>query len=56
MTGVLPASRRRDAATAAWAAVHGVALLLTEGPLRRLPEQRRTAVVDRVLDVVEQGL
>ena len=55
-TGVLPEERRRDAPAAAWAAVHGLALLLTEGPLRRLPPARRAAVVDRTLDVVERGL
>ena len=54
--GVLPASRRPDAPAAAWAAVHGLALLLTEGPLRRLPPARRAAVVDRTLDVVQRGL
>ena len=54
--GVLPESRRPDAPAAAWAAVHGLALLLTEGPLRRLPPARRAAVVDRTLDVVQRGL
>ncbi len=55
-TGALPAARRTDAAPAAWAAVHGVAVLLTEGPLGRLPAARRAAVVDRVLDMVSAGL
>jgi AcrR family transcriptional regulator len=55
-TGVLPEGRRADAPAAAWAAVHGLALLLTEGPLRRLPPDRRAAVVDRTLDVVQRGL
>lgn len=55
-TGVLPASRRRHAALASWAAVHGVALLLTEGPLRRLPPEARDAVVARTLDTVGRGL
>ena len=55
-TGALPEHRRPDAPAAAWAAVHGLALLLTEGPLRRLPPTRRTAVVDRTLDVVQRGL
>ena len=56
VTGALPRERRRHAATAAWATVHGLALLLTEGSLRRLPEDRRTAVVDRALDLVVSGL
>ena len=55
-TGVLPAARRSDAAAAAWAAVHGVAVLMTEGPLRRLPADRRDRVVRRTLDMVEAGL
>ena len=55
-TGSLPRSRRRDAAAAAWAAVHGLGVLLTEGPLRRLPEDRRQDVVERTLDVVQRGL
>ena len=55
-TGALPARRRRHAATAAWAAVHGLSLLLTEGSLRRLPADGRRAVVARTLDMVEAGL
>ena len=55
-TGVLPAARRSDAAAAAWAAVHGVAVLMTEGPLRRLPADRRDRVARRTLDMVEAGL
>ena len=54
--GVLAARRRDQAAMAAWAAVHGLALLLTEGPLRRLPADRRRRVIDRTLDMVEAGL
>ena len=54
--GVLPPQRRADAPAAAWASVHGLALLLTEGPLRRLPVDRRAAVVDRTLDMVQRGL
>lgn len=55
-TGALPPERRRDAAAAAWAAVHGVALLMTEGPLRRLSAAARRRVVDRTLDMVQAGL
>ncbi|WP_369259120.1 TetR/AcrR family transcriptional regulator [Geodermatophilus amargosae] len=54
--GVLGEARRPDAATAAWAAVHGLAVLLTEGPLRRLPPDRRDRAVQRTLDMVEAGL
>jgi AcrR family transcriptional regulator len=55
-TGALDPGRREDAATAAWAAVHGLALLLTEGPLRRLPPDRQRQVVERTLDMVQAGL
>jgi AcrR family transcriptional regulator len=55
-SGALPEDRRFDAAIAAWAAVHGLAALLTEGPLRRLPPHRCRSVVNRTLDMVEAGL
>ena len=55
-TGRLPAERRPWASTAAWATVHGLALLLTEGPLRRLPAEQREQAVEAALDVVERGL
>jgi AcrR family transcriptional regulator len=55
-TGALPAARRADAAPAAWAAVHGLAVLLTEGPLRRLDETQRQRVVARTLTMVAEGL
>ena len=54
--GALPPERRPRASVAAWAAVHGLAVLLTEGPLRRLPPAERRRVVDRTLDMVEAGL
>lgn len=55
-TGRLPVERRPWASTAAWATVHGLALLLTEGPLRRLPAEQRELAVERALDTVERGL
>ncbi|MCW2605690.1 MAG: TetR family transcriptional regulator [Frankiales bacterium] len=54
--GALPAERRPYASAAAWAAVHGLAVLLVEGPLRSLPEGERRSVVDRTLDMVARGL
>ena len=54
--GALEAGRQEHAATAAWAAVHGISLLLTEGPLGRLPLGRRRRIIDRTLDMVEAGL
>ncbi len=55
-TGRLPADRRPWASTAAWATVHGLALLLTEGPLRRLPASQREEAVERALEMVARGL
>jgi AcrR family transcriptional regulator len=56
VTGALPEDRRRDAAAAAWATVHGLAVLMTEGPLRRLPPARQRGIIDRTLDMVQAGL
>ena len=54
--GGFPSARREGAEYAAWAAVHGVATLLTDGPLRSVPAKERDAIVARVLDNVERGL
>lgn len=35
---------------AAWSLVHGLSLLMLEGPLARLPQQEREAVVDQAMD------
>ncbi|MFH8725032.1 TetR/AcrR family transcriptional regulator [Streptomyces termitum] len=47
--------RRCAAGAAAWSAVHGLSLLLLEGPLRRLPAQRRDDVVAATLAMVVAG-
>lgn len=54
--GALDPERRQDAVVSAWATVHGLALLLTEGSLRRLPPARRRRAVERTLDMVDAGL
>jgi len=54
--GYLAAEDRPLAEFAAWSAVHGLALLLIDGPLRSLPRRQRDAVIDRALEVVELGL
>jgi hypothetical protein len=54
--GVLPPERRNGAEYLAWSAVHGLAVLFTDGPLRSLTEAQRTAVGKRVVDMVEKGL
>jgi AcrR family transcriptional regulator len=54
--GGLPAQRRADAELAAWAAVHGLSMLLIAGPLRELPDGERVAALARLLDTIERGL
>lgn len=55
-SGALPAARRAGAEYAAWAAVHGLATLELDGPLRDLPASERTLALDRVVAVVLAGL
>jgi len=40
----------------AWASVHGLAMLLLDGPLRALPDDARDIAVERTLDVIIAGL
>ena len=54
--GVLPPARRPGAEYLAWSAVHGLALLIIDGPLRVLDEAQARAVGQRLLDMVEKGL
>lgn len=54
--GRLPAARRPRTEVAAWAAVHGLALLLTTGPLAALADAEREAVIERTLEVVGAGI
>ena len=54
--GRLPAARRPRSEVAAWAAVHGLALLLTSGPLAMLDPAERDAVIERTLEVVGCGI
>lgn len=54
--GYLAAEDRPLAEMAAWSAVHGLALLLIEGPLKTLKRREREAVIARTLDVVHKGL
>ena len=55
-TGVLPAERRPQAEYLAWSAVHGMALLIIDGPLRCTPATARRALGERLLQMVENGL
>lgn len=54
--GAMPAARRPGAEYLAWSAVHGMALLVIEGPLRGRPQSEIDALGQRLLDMVEQGL
>jgi AcrR family transcriptional regulator len=55
-TGVLPPERRQGAEYLAWSAVHGLAVLFTDGPLRSLTDAQRAVIGNRVVDMVEKGL
>src|SRR5262245_44869772 len=54
--GVLPRERRRGAELLAWSAVHGLAVLLIDGPLRGLDQARAHTVGQRLIGMVERGL
>jgi AcrR family transcriptional regulator len=54
--GALPAKRRPGAEYLAWSAVHGLAMLVLEGPLRRLARKEIQEIGRRVVEMVEKGL
>ncbi len=54
--GLLANERRSGAEYLAWSAVHGLAVLLVDGPLRGLSARQKQAVASRLLDMVEKGL
>jgi AcrR family transcriptional regulator len=54
--GLLPAERRPEAEVVAWAGVHGLAMLLLDGPLRELSQSERDAASARLLETIERGL
>ncbi|MDH6169339.1 AcrR family transcriptional regulator [Variovorax boronicumulans] len=54
--GVLDAARRPNAEYLAWSAVHGLALLIIQGPLRALDAEATHALGQRLCDMVERGL
>jgi AcrR family transcriptional regulator len=54
--GGFPTERRPGAEFLAWSAVHGLAMLLIDGPLRALDDASAQRLVQRVIDMVEQGL
>jgi AcrR family transcriptional regulator len=54
--GVLPRERRPGAEFLAWSAVHGLAMLLVDGPLRGLERAQTQGIAHRLLGMVDQGL
>lgn len=54
--GVMPAARRPGAEVLAWSAVHGLALLVVDGPLAAPVGPHFAMFGQRVLDMVEKGL
>jgi AcrR family transcriptional regulator len=54
--GVLPRDCRLGAEYLAWSAVHGLAVLVADGPLCGLTDAQRLVVGQRLVDMVEKGL
>ena len=54
--GALPPERRPGAEFLAWSTVHGLALLIIDGPLRGKPREQTDALGQRLLAMVEKGL
>ncbi|WP_077002329.1 TetR/AcrR family transcriptional regulator [Variovorax sp. KK3] len=54
--GALPAERRPGAEFLAWSAVHGLALLIIDGPLRGAPSEYTDQLGRQLLEMVEKGL
>jgi AcrR family transcriptional regulator len=54
--GVLSPERRDGLDEAAWAAVHGLALLYLDGPLASADDGRKQLITARLLDVIAEGI
>lgn len=55
-SGTLPAARRPGAEFLAWSAVHGMAFLCMDGPLRAAPHAYLAELGERLVEMVEKGL
>lgn len=55
-SGDLPPERRPGAEYFVWSAVHGLSVLLIDGPLRGLPPVEAEEAGKRLLDSIERGL
>ncbi|MFD6160710.1 TetR/AcrR family transcriptional regulator [Nocardia sp. NPDC060256] len=54
--GNLPPERRPGAEYLVWSAVHGMAFLAIDGPLRTLPDDQLDAMGQRMLDMIARGI
>jgi len=54
--GVLDPARRPNAEYLAWSAVHGLALLIIDGPLKAMDAAAIHALGQQLIDMVERGL
>ncbi|MBP2214887.1 TetR/AcrR family transcriptional regulator [Arthrobacter sp. CAN_C5] len=54
--GALAADRRAGAEFVAWSSVHGLAMLVIDGPLRGLDTDQRLVAAQRLLEMVEKGI
>ena len=55
-SGLLRRKDRKDAEYLAWSSVHGLALLVLEGPLNNIPHDGVLALGERLVSMVERGL
>jgi len=55
-SGLLGKKDRQDAEYLAWSTVHGLALLVLEGPLHKMPQEMVLALGERLVVMVERGL
>ncbi|MGK9148607.1 TetR/AcrR family transcriptional regulator [Plantibacter flavus] len=54
--GVLPPERRPGAELLAWSSVHGLGMLIIDGPLRGLDDQTVEYATEHLLDLVDRGI
>ncbi|GMA96388.1 hypothetical protein GCM10025881_32120 [Pseudolysinimonas kribbensis] len=54
--GALPEERRPLSEVACWSAVHGLAMLVLEGPLRGLPRELGRVAAQRVIEMAVRGV
>lgn len=54
--GLLPRAQRPGAEFMAWSAVHGMAMLMLDGPLRGMNDAAWRKLAERLVTMVEQGL